>query len=120
MKLQHLLFASIFSFYCSAAGAQTVMQYDLSGTWRFQLDPMGFGKTPGSELYQATTHYYAAYSNGRNRKRRMHNRVCCAAALLPTKATAHLYPILLFLSGGQCAPYQRSRQTNTGDDLHCQ
>lgn len=26
---------------------------DLSGTWRFQADPMGFGKTPGSELYQA-------------------------------------------------------------------
>ena len=26
---------------------------DLSGTWRFQTDPMGFGKTPGSELYQA-------------------------------------------------------------------
>ena len=24
---------------------------DLSGMWRFQLDPMGFGKTPGSELY---------------------------------------------------------------------
>lgn len=23
---------------------------DLSGLWRFQLDPMGFGKTPGSEL----------------------------------------------------------------------
>ena len=23
----------------------------LSGLWRFQLDPMGFGKTPGSELY---------------------------------------------------------------------
>lgn len=26
---------------------------DLSGLWRFQLDPMGFGKTPGSEMYQA-------------------------------------------------------------------
>lgn len=26
---------------------------DLSGVWRFQLDPMGFGKTPGSELYLA-------------------------------------------------------------------
>ena len=26
-------------------------QIDLSGLWRFQLDPMGFGKTPGSELY---------------------------------------------------------------------
>lgn len=25
---------------------------DLSGTWKFQLDMMGFGKTPGSELYQ--------------------------------------------------------------------
>lgn len=24
---------------------------DLSGLWRFQLDPMGFGKTTGSELY---------------------------------------------------------------------
>lgn len=24
---------------------------DLSGMWRFQLDPMGFGQTPGSELY---------------------------------------------------------------------
>ena len=24
---------------------------DLSGIWRFQLDPLGFGKTPGSELY---------------------------------------------------------------------
>lgn len=31
------------------ASAQETMQ--LSGTWRFQLDPMGFGKTPGSELY---------------------------------------------------------------------
>ncbi|MDE6827019.1 MAG: beta-galactosidase, partial [Paramuribaculum sp.] len=26
---------------------------DLSGLWRFQLDPMGFGKTPGSEMYPA-------------------------------------------------------------------
>lgn len=25
----------------------------LAGTWRFQTDPMGFGKTPGSELYLA-------------------------------------------------------------------
>ena len=24
---------------------------DLSGTWRFQTDPMGVGMTPGSELY---------------------------------------------------------------------
>lgn len=31
-----------------SASAQTM---DLAGLWRFQLDPMGFGKTPGSELY---------------------------------------------------------------------
>lgn len=30
---------------------QPVEQIELSGLWRFQLDPMGFGKTPGSELY---------------------------------------------------------------------
>ena len=28
-----------------------VATLDLSGTWRFQLDPMGFGKTPGSQLF---------------------------------------------------------------------
>ena len=28
-----------------------VRQIDLSGIWRFQADPMCFGKTPGSELY---------------------------------------------------------------------
>ena len=27
------------------------MSIDMSGLWRFQLDPMGFGKTAGSELY---------------------------------------------------------------------
>lgn len=32
----------------TAGGRDTV---DLSGLWRFQLDPMGFGRTPGSELY---------------------------------------------------------------------
>ena len=31
--------------------AQEPDRIDLSGMWRFQLDPMGFGKTPGSELY---------------------------------------------------------------------
>lgn len=31
--------------------AQEPNRIDLSGTWRFQLDPIGFGKTPGSELY---------------------------------------------------------------------
>lgn len=35
----------------SAQEAQTAGQMDLSGLWRFQTDPMGFGKTPGSELY---------------------------------------------------------------------
>lgn len=31
--------------------AMTRDTLNLSGLWRFQLDPMGFGKTPGSELY---------------------------------------------------------------------
>lgn len=31
--------------------AQQENLMDLSGLWRFQTDPMGFGKTPGSELY---------------------------------------------------------------------
>ncbi|MEG1860480.1 MAG: beta-galactosidase [Bacteroidaceae bacterium] len=30
---------------------KAIEQIDLSGMWRFQLDPMGFGKTAGSELY---------------------------------------------------------------------
>lgn len=47
------LLISTFWLCSSVAMAQSVMQYDLSGTWRFQLDPMGFGKTPGSELYEA-------------------------------------------------------------------
>lgn len=34
-----------------AVWGQAAEQMDLSGIWRFQLDPMGFGKTPGSELY---------------------------------------------------------------------
>lgn len=40
---------------CIALGTSQVMadpaRIDLSGLWRFQLDPMGFGQTPGSELY---------------------------------------------------------------------
>ena len=36
---------------CLTLHAQTADRIDLSGLWRFQLDPMGFGKTPGSELY---------------------------------------------------------------------
>lgn len=35
----------------SALLAMTHDYIDLSGIWRFQLDPMGFGKTPGSEHY---------------------------------------------------------------------
>lgn len=36
---------------CLMVQAETDNRMDLSGLWRFQLDPMGFGKTPGSELY---------------------------------------------------------------------
>lgn len=32
-------------------GHATPDKMDLAGLWRFQLDPLGFGKTPGSELY---------------------------------------------------------------------
>lgn len=38
-------------FYCVSVYPKTNNIIDLSGVWRFQLDPMGFGKTPGSELY---------------------------------------------------------------------
>lgn len=38
-------------FVCMMMQAGEVRRMDLSGLWRFQLDPMGFGKTPGSELY---------------------------------------------------------------------
>lgn len=34
------------------AATQPTDCIDLSGLWRFQLDPMNFGKTPGSELYK--------------------------------------------------------------------
>lgn len=36
---------------CMMMQAGEAKRMDLSGLWRFQLDPMGFGKTPGSELY---------------------------------------------------------------------
>lgn len=36
---------------CFMMQATPTERIDLSGLWRFQLDPMGFGKTPGSELY---------------------------------------------------------------------
>lgn len=35
----------------NAAASVTADTVSLAGTWRFQLDPMGFGMTPGSELY---------------------------------------------------------------------
>lgn len=44
-KITTLLYACL----CALASAADTI--DLSGAWRFQLDPMGFGKTPGSELY---------------------------------------------------------------------
>lgn len=36
---------------CSAQWMMAQECLSLAGTWRFQADPMGFGKTPGSELY---------------------------------------------------------------------
>lgn len=38
---------------CQAAVAAAGDTLSLAGEWRFQLDPMGFGTTPGSELYLA-------------------------------------------------------------------
>lgn len=50
MKKAVLLFLLCFGFYTMQAESDP-FRMDLSGMWRFQLDPMGFGKTPGSELY---------------------------------------------------------------------
>lgn len=47
--MQRRLFLFILIFCAHLLSAQN--ELDLSGIWRFQLDPMGFGKTPGSELY---------------------------------------------------------------------
>lgn len=49
MKRLSLLLISLFA--CLMVQAETEGRMDISGLWRFQLDPMGFGKTPGSELY---------------------------------------------------------------------
>ena len=46
LSLACLCFAAL----ASAGGPERM---DLAGLWRFQLDPMGFGKTAGSELYLA-------------------------------------------------------------------
>lgn len=50
MKKISLLTSLLLS--CSMAFSQSAL-LDLSGTWRFQTDMMGFGKTPGSELFRA-------------------------------------------------------------------
>ena len=46
-----LLFSFVLIHLTMQASGNAVRQLDLSGLWRFQLDPMGFGKTPGSELF---------------------------------------------------------------------
>ena len=49
MKRLSMLLIGLFA--CLMVQAAQTDRMDLSGLWRFQLDPMGFGKTPGSELY---------------------------------------------------------------------
>ena len=49
MKYYAFVFTALL--FCALGKAQDIHRMDLSGLWRFQLDPMGFGKTPGSELY---------------------------------------------------------------------
>ncbi len=49
MKRLSMLLIGLFA--CLTVQAAQTDRMDLSGLWRFQLDPMGFGKTPGSELY---------------------------------------------------------------------
>lgn len=52
MNKKLLLSIAIAGMCVSAASAVVPSDtVDLSGLWRFQLDPMDFGKTPGSELY---------------------------------------------------------------------
>lgn len=50
MNLKYLFFCIGWSV-ISMLPMHATDKIDLSGIWRFQLDPMGFGKTPGSELY---------------------------------------------------------------------
>lgn len=49
MKRLSMLLIGLFA--CLMVQAAQTDRMDLSGLWRFQLDPMGFGKTSGSELY---------------------------------------------------------------------
>ncbi|WP_302494869.1 glycoside hydrolase family 2 protein [uncultured Prevotella sp.] len=48
MKKRNILMGLLL---CSAQWMMAQESLSLAGTWRFQTDPMGFGKTPGSELY---------------------------------------------------------------------
>ena len=48
MKKRNILMSLLLS---SAQWMIAQESLSLAGTWRFQTDPMGFGKTPGSELY---------------------------------------------------------------------
>lgn len=50
MRLFSILLIGLLSCLPSLA-LPTDYRMDISGLWRFQLDPMGFGKTAGSELY---------------------------------------------------------------------
>lgn len=50
--MRHLLLTVAALLFAGTSMGQRLTQ-DLAGSWRFQLDPMGFGKTPGSELYLA-------------------------------------------------------------------
>lgn len=51
MKHRFLFFLTGIIIATTVIAQQAEPTLDLSGMWRFQLDPMGFGKTPGSELY---------------------------------------------------------------------
>ncbi|MFV0505374.1 MAG: sugar-binding domain-containing protein [Bacteroidales bacterium] len=52
MKRLSFIFA-LFLFVGIVFSQDNTNSIDLSGVWRFQLDPMGFGKTPGSQLFKA-------------------------------------------------------------------
>lgn len=49
--MKRLSLLSVCLMVCLMVQAAQTDRMDLSGLWRFQLDPMGIGKTPGSELY---------------------------------------------------------------------
>ena len=51
--IRRLCLAATMLFMASTNTFSATDRIDMSGMWRFQLDPLGFGKTPGSELYLA-------------------------------------------------------------------